>query len=397
MPSTAKCLVCFLAIVGLQTSDAMARQTAGSRVKLFDDAAGDAAPPWDAATMPDFLAAANETGRLAPKLRFARDVLGCDEPWALARAVPHFVSAPLATVLAPRHAYLRLVGARHGPRLSVDDVRAMCLAPGDDDQFVALAADFGGSGADVAAYRALRGAFRRGPREAARRGDATVIEALLHHGWRGTADRDRRGASALHWAAGHGQTSACGALVAGGLGVCDAADDGATPLHWASVGVAGNAFGVGASLEAMRWLADRGARTEAATADGNTCLHWAAWAGGVDAVEFLVRRGADVSALNRNGCHAAHWAAAGGQVATLDYLATLCCGDDLRRPNAAGHTPLEHAVAYGRTQSAEWFLRRGIVDVGAVEYAQRIAGLSDDARRKALATTLAAPFAVPNL
>ena len=79
-------------------------------------------------------------------------------------------------------------------------------------------------------------------------------------------------------------------------------------------------------------------------------------------MELLLSHGADVHTRNENGCHAAHWAAAGGCVDVLELLLRVCEVDDLTRPNNAGHTPLEHAVAYGRRDSADWFVSRGLVD-----------------------------------
>lgn len=240
-------------------------------------------------------------------------------------------------------------------------------------------------------------AFRRGGRYAARAGDSVTLRDLVDHGWDARSDRDRRKASALHWAAGHGALEACGVLIdRGKVPVNDREGSGATPLHWALVGVDGNAFGVGARLEAATFLLDqRGADPRAATDDKNACVHWAAWAGGLEALRLLVRHGAELDVVNERGCGVAHWAAAGGDVDTLEFLAAQ--GVDLAQCNNANHTPLEHAVAYGRIDAADWFLRRGIVDSSAAQYALTLAQYQpEDTNRVAIATGLA-PFRVPSL
>lgn len=58
---------------------------------------------------------------------------------------------------------------------------------------------------------------------------------------------DRRGRTALFWAAGGGSIEACTALVEGegGLQPQDSGGDGSTPLHWAAAGVEIQRFGTG--------------------------------------------------------------------------------------------------------------------------------------------------------
>ncbi|KAJ8600365.1 hypothetical protein CTAYLR_000699 [Chrysophaeum taylorii] len=338
------------------------------RVRLFTDPRVPGAWLDPSLLSAPHVAAASRSGLLDPKLRFARQVLNISDATNLVRRVPQFVSAPLATRLAPRHAY-RL---RHDlPR----DVETLC-----DRKTL--------SEPEVDACER----FRRGPRHAARVGDSLTLEALISHGW-SPQDRDRRGASALHLAAGHGRVE-CMSVIP--LSVNDEDDRGATPLHWASVGVSGNAFGVGAKLEACRWLLDRGANASASTRDGNACLHWAAWAGGAASVELLLDHGAALDAQNRRGCTAAHWAAAGGDLETLELLRVRGLG--LAELNDAGHSPLEHAVSHGRTAATEWFLRRDIVDPGAVEWALELAKLDpSNPARRAIATDLSPYGVIPDI
>ena len=106
----------------------------------------------------------------------------------------------------------------------------------------------------------------------------------------------------------------------------------------------------------------------------------------------LLAAGADAHVANDRGCTCAHWAAAGGDTATLAYLRDVC-RVDLQTPNAAGHTPLEHACAYKRTDIVSWLVSEEVVDPRAVEYALRVAALdADDANLNAIAGML-----VPNI
>ena len=100
----------------------------------------------------------------------------------------------------------------------------------------------------------------------------------------------------------------------------------------------------------------------------------------------------DAHVANDRGCTCAHWAAAGGDTDTLAYLRDVC-RVDLRTPNAAGHTPLEHACAYKRTDIVSWLVSEEVVDPRAVEYALRVAALdADDANLRAITGML-----VPNI
>ena len=171
-------------------------------------------------------------------MRFIREVLGVEDATDLIEATPQLASMPLA-VLAARHAYLRRVGAPHGAQLATPGLRPpllgdLCATPATHDDFAEAC---GGDESDVAA---LVAAFRRGGRRAAADGDALLVRDLLAHGWAPAQDRDRRGASAAHVAAGRGAVDVLGALIASDASLArdrDAA--GATPLHWAACGVRG--------------------------------------------------------------------------------------------------------------------------------------------------------------
>ena len=342
------------------------RQTNAERLTLFGDGCGFRAARLDEKMMREHPAvvAAARRGRLGPILRFIREVLGVEDATDLIEATPQLTSMPLA-VLAARHAYLRRVGAPHGAQLATPGLRPpllgdLCATPASHEDFAEAC---GGDAGDVAA---LVAAFRRGGRRAAADGDALLVRDLLTHGWAPAQDRDRRGASAAHVAAGRGTVAVLGELIASDASLaCDRDAAGATPLHWAACGVRGNAAGTGFEEDAAELLLASGADACATTHDGNAVIHWAAWPGGVRT---------------------------GGDTATLAYLRDVC-RVDLRAPNAAGHSPLEHACAYKRTAVVDWLVTRDIVDPVAVEYALRVAELdADDANLNAIAGML-----VPNI
>ena len=227
----------------LTTTAHALRQTNAARLTLFGDGCGFRAARLDAAIRehPAVVAAARR-GRLDPTLRFLREVLGVEDATDLIEATPQLASTPLA-VLAARHAYLRRVGAPHGAQLATPGLRPpllgdLCATPASHDDFAEAC---GGDAGDVAA---LVAAFRRGGRRAAADGDALLVRDLLAHGWAPAQDRDRRGASAAHVAAGRGAVAVLGELIASDAALAQDRDAaGATALHWAACGVRGNLCG----------------------------------------------------------------------------------------------------------------------------------------------------------
>ena len=154
--------------------------------------------------------------------------------------------------------------------------------------------------------------------DAAKRGDAAVVRALLEEGADPNFARGD-GLTALHAAARGGHPEVVEVLVGAGAATGATTRIGDyTPLHLAGGG--GHAAAVGALLEAG---ADPGAVT---SSSGVTPLHLAAEArGGEGAVRLLLEHGAPVNARERS----------------------------------AGQTPLIFAAAAGRAPAAAELLRRG--------------------------------------
>ena len=214
-------------------------------------------------------------------------------------------------------------------------------------------------------------AFRRGGRRAAAAdGDALLVRDLLAHGWAPAQDRDRRGASAAHVAAGRGAVDVLGALIASDAALArdrDAA--GATPLHWAACGVRGNAAGTGFEEGAAELLLAAGADAVPRRLTTATRSSTGRRGGGASRPCGRCSRPART---RTSPTTAGAPARARRPAATRRRggLSTRVCGVDLGG-HVAGHTPLEHACAYKRPTSCS----SSRSSIPAVEYALRVAAL----------------------
>ena len=178
-------------------------------------------------------------------------------------------------------------------------------------------------------------------------------------------EKDVRGVSLVHWAAGAGNLDGLVELIdflPGGIEEAlelRAGRDGASPLHWASAGAKSKEFGCGGHIDVVRFFLGKcpqentKAFVNKLTKDGNSVLMWAAWSGSLEVCKLLVRNRADTSVANRNRCTVAHWAASGGNLEVCKYLHDVM-KVDFTANNFAGNTPLSHAVAYGRADVVEW-------------------------------------------
>jgi ankyrin repeat protein len=406
----------------------------------------------------------NVSRHLHPKMKFLQETMGlspgslpsrnpssnCEAPSFL--IPPHYFGARLERTIAPRHAFLIYHGLPHGPVLMEEDAskwKEFLMACRSTKHFAALCQQWkikssnrqenqssypspfttarSGTSKDVMItskhIEAFDAMFGRGVLAAARNevvqwnntwplqytniSSAELLRLLIHHG-SNPLERDNRGVSLLHWAAGTGNLAAVHELLphfethpsrqeCGGAVMERARRDGATPLHWAAAGATAREFGTGGHADVCRYLIDACARgravvpsppaseslsqkgmltkeptatntatrstistkelVNALTYDGNSALMWASWSGTLETVKLLIRNRADASAANRNGCTVAHWAASGGNVEVCDYLATIA-GVDFFKPNHGGNTPLTHAVAFGRLEVVQWLRRR---------------------------------------
>lgn len=331
---------------------------------------------------------------LYPKMRFLNETLQIDDISAIP---PPYFGARLERTIAPRHAFLVYKSLPHGKQLFVKDHhrwRDFLLACRKTKHFAALCQTWkrqAGSTTstmispkEIEAFDVL---FSRGIMACARNEltqpnspwnntwpldyinitSAQLLELLISHG-ANPMERDHRGVSLLHWAAGSGNVEALQVLLPYfEEGVWTKTErDGATPLHWAVAGANAREFGTGGHVEVCHYLLSQVPSkrmkdyVNQPTLDGNTALMWAAWSGTLDTVKLLVRHRASTQVSNRNGCTVAHWAASGGNVDVCRYLKEVA-NVDFAAANYGGNTPLTHAVAFGRKDVIEW-LREVLVD-----------------------------------
>jgi ankyrin repeat protein len=195
--------------------------------------------------------------------------------------------------------------------------------------------------------------------EAARRGDLDLLRTLVSRdGWdpRTKDAVDRHGSNALLWAAGAGHVDCVAFLVERcGMNPQTAVQSGRrsyagrSALHWAARN--GHA-------DVVEYLLTRGVDPNSTTADGSTAFAWACWQGHLTVMRQLVERaGCDYESRNDYGCNVACWTAMGaGGVECCDYLASLGVPFDLI--NANGHSCLHKAAQRGNRDVCEWLLSR---------------------------------------
>jgi hypothetical protein len=377
---------------------------------------------------------------LYPKLRFMTQTLGVSDMATIRQSVPpQYFGSRLERIVAPRHAFL----VHHGihPQgcdlvLNEDKWRDFLLACRKPKQFCALCNQWNreesqrkeennaqvpsSSSATTASptvplvirqIEAFDVIFQRGLM-AATRGElcqsdtnmwpleminitaAEMISLLVSHG-ANPLEKDARGASLLHWAAGTGNLESFKVLLPHfeEKGVWEEIErDGATPLHWAAAGANAREFGIGGHIDVCRYLLEqvngsdeRRALVNQRTKDGNSALMWSSWAASLDIVKLMVRNRADPLESNRNGCTVAHWAASGGNLECCRYLHKTV-GVDFSIPNHGGNTPLTHAVAFGRADVVTWLRHEVLTDEDntmAASLAQDFVAWTDgDERRK---------------
>jgi ankyrin repeat protein len=319
----------------------------------------------------------NVSRHLHPKMRFLQETMGLTDISEVS-IPPQYFGARLERTVAPRHAFLVYKGLLphrafiDNPNMWQDFLTscrttkrfcALCNQWREKDsplitskQVEAFDTIFG-RGALAASRDDLCQFNNTWPLEHINITSAEVLRLLIQHG-ANPLERDNRGVSLLHWAAGTGNLEAVKALVEffpKGV-LVQTERDGATPLHWAVAGANSKAFGTGGHVKICRYLLsqhDPKILVNQLTYDGNSPLMWASWSGTLETVKLMIRNRADGMVANRNGCTCAHWTASGGSLEICKYLKTTV-DVDFFQPNHGGNTPLTHAVAFGRVEIVKW-------------------------------------------
>ena len=294
----------------------------------------------------------NVTRHLHPKMRFLQETMGVPKDRISDIDIPpQYFGARLERTIAPRHAFLMYKNLPHGRQLAIDDPQKLqdfLLACRTTKRFCALCNqwmrnnknnnDDGkspmeqqqqqqqeqqkiitskeieafdtmfGRGALAAARDELCQSNNTWPLDYINVTSSEILQLLIQHG-SNPLERDNRGVSLLHWAAGTGNVQAVQILLDyfPQNGVLERTErDGATPLHWAVAGANSKEFGVGGHIDVCSFLLsktdDPKKLVNYLTYDGNSPLMWASWSGTLDTVKLMIRNRADHTLSNRNGC-----------------------------------------------------------------------------------------------
>ena len=119
-----------------------------------------------------------------------------------------------------------------------------------------------------------------------------------------------------------------------------------------------SSFGYEENIEAVKKTLADGADVNAKDDNGWTPLHWAALSGHKEVSEYLITMGADVNAAETvSGMTPLHFAAVGDQKEIVELL--LASGADVNAKTDAGETPLDNAIKYKRTETADLLRKHG--------------------------------------
>ena len=195
----------------------------------------------------------------------------------------------------------------------------------------------------------LRAAGRTPLLEAARKGDAMAVRALLKQQAASVNVADADGTTPLHWAADLDDLTTAEMLIRAGANARAANRYGVTPLY--SAALHGNAALIELLLKA-------GADVDAPLPEGETPLMTAARTGKVDAMRVLIARGADVNAREKwKRQTALMWAAHEGNVNAITLL--VDAGAQLNERSLSGWTPLLFAARQGQIGAIEALVAAG--------------------------------------
>ena len=185
--------------------------------------------------------------------------------------------------------------------------------------------------------------------EAARKGDATAVRALLKQQPNSVNVADADGTTPLHWATDLDDLATAQLLIRAGANARAANRYGVTPLY--SAALHGNA-------PMLELLLKAGVDIEAPLPEGETALMTAARTGKVDAMRVLIAHGANVNAREKwKQQTALMWAAHDGNAEAVKLLAEA--GAKLNERSLSGWTPLLFAARQGQIATIDALVAAG--------------------------------------
>jgi ankyrin repeat protein len=179
-----------------------------------------------------------------------------------------------------------------------------------------------------------------------------VREIVQHMEGQELEETDKRGRTAVHWAALSGHNEVVAILLSKGAQTHIRDDHHDTPLMLAA---ARGHLGVVQLI--IQHTGGQG--LDATDAHGRTALHWAVLRGHEAMVTFLLTQGAQAINADSSGMTPFMSAAAGGHVGMAQLFLELQGGHGLDEGDDTGRTALHWAVRGGHTEVAAWLLRNG--------------------------------------
>ena len=173
------------------------------------------------------------------------------------------------------------------------------------------------------------------------------VKLLLQEG-ANINQKDKRGNTALHYAAKHGFAEMVTLLLDNKANINQPNNNGWTPL-WVAAETG--------KIEVVKLLLDNGANANPVDTEGNTPLHYAAYNGHTETCKLLLENGAGVNQANEYEETPLHQAAERGKIEVAKLL--LDNEANIHAEDKYGYTPLYKAARKGHTEIVKLLLDNG--------------------------------------